>query len=145
MILSLSFPLFFSSPRQEVGPPRPPLPKSYQPLETSQSFPPSIPPLPLDANAWLRSMGPHAGIHQESYKDEEEYHSRKVPQRRDRTWTNLSFPSEWPVSMFTPVFIIIMILITTPSPQSFISFTYLVLTFIPYYTVKSYLQLFRHC
>ncbi|XP_073732126.1 pleckstrin homology domain-containing family A member 6 isoform X3 [Misgurnus anguillicaudatus] len=62
---------------EEVGPPRPPLPKSYQPLETSQSFPPSIPPLPLDSNAWLRSMGPHAGIHQESYKDGEDSHSRK--------------------------------------------------------------------
>ncbi|XP_058646716.1 pleckstrin homology domain-containing family A member 6 isoform X2 [Onychostoma macrolepis] len=62
---------------EEVGPPRPPLPKSYQPLESSQSFPPSIPPLPLDSNAWLRSMGPHSGIHQEGYKDDEEFSSRK--------------------------------------------------------------------
>ncbi|XP_057217377.1 pleckstrin homology domain-containing family A member 6 isoform X10 [Triplophysa rosa] len=62
---------------EEVGPPRPPLPKSYQPLETSQTFPPSVPPLPLNSNAWLHSKGPHAGLHQESYKDEEEYHSRK--------------------------------------------------------------------
>ncbi|XP_056591259.1 pleckstrin homology domain-containing family A member 6 isoform X6 [Triplophysa dalaica] len=62
---------------EEVGPPRPPLPKSYQPLETSQTFPPSIPPLPINSNAWLHSMGPHASLHQESYKDEEEYHSRK--------------------------------------------------------------------
>lgn len=90
VILSLSLlppaPLFlpFFLP-QEVGPPRPPLPKSYQPLETSQSFPPSIPPLPLDSNAWLRSMGPHAGIHQESYKDGEDSHSRKVPERGDST------------------------------------------------------------
>ncbi|XP_043108056.1 pleckstrin homology domain-containing family A member 6 isoform X3 [Puntigrus tetrazona] len=62
---------------EEVGPPRPPLPKSYQPLESSQSFPPSVPPLPLDNNAWLRSMGPHSGIHQEGYKDDEEFRSRK--------------------------------------------------------------------
>uniref|UniRef100_A0A672SS17 Pleckstrin homology domain containing A6 n=1 Tax=Sinocyclocheilus grahami TaxID=75366 RepID=A0A672SS17_SINGR len=62
---------------EEVGPPRPPLPKSYQPLESSQSFPPSVPPLPLDSNAWLRSMGPHSGIHQEGNKDDEEFHSRK--------------------------------------------------------------------
>ncbi|XP_048029563.1 pleckstrin homology domain-containing family A member 6 isoform X2 [Megalobrama amblycephala] len=62
---------------EEVGPPRPPLPKSYQPLESSQSFPPSVPPLPLDSNAWLRSVGPHSGIHQEGYKDNEEFRSRK--------------------------------------------------------------------
>ncbi|XP_077059457.1 pleckstrin homology domain-containing family A member 6 isoform X8 [Siphateles boraxobius] len=62
---------------EEVGPPRPPLPKSYQPLESSQSFPPSVPPLPLDSNAWLRSMGPHSGIQQEGYKNEEEFRSRK--------------------------------------------------------------------
>ncbi|XDV51659.1 hypothetical protein PO909_020501 [Leuciscus waleckii] len=62
---------------EEVGPPRPPLPKSYQPLESSQSFPPSVPPLPLDSNAWLRSMGPHSGIQHEGYKNEEEFRSRK--------------------------------------------------------------------
>ncbi|XP_039551017.1 pleckstrin homology domain-containing family A member 6 isoform X2 [Pimephales promelas] len=62
---------------EEVGPPRPPLPKSYQPLESSQSFPPSVPPLPLDSNTWLRSMGPHSGIQQEGYKNEEEFRSRK--------------------------------------------------------------------
>uniref|UniRef100_A0A673JWM4 Pleckstrin homology domain-containing family A member 6-like n=1 Tax=Sinocyclocheilus rhinocerous TaxID=307959 RepID=A0A673JWM4_9TELE len=70
---------------EEVGPPRPPLPKSYQPLETSQSFPPSVTPLPLDSNAWLRSMGPHSGIHQEGYKDDEDFRSRKVPKRGGRT------------------------------------------------------------
>ncbi|XP_051967814.1 LOW QUALITY PROTEIN: pleckstrin homology domain-containing family A member 6-like [Xyrauchen texanus] len=62
---------------EEVGPPRPPLPKSYQPLESSQSFPPPVPPLLLDSNAWLRSLGPHSGIHQEVYKDDAEFHSRK--------------------------------------------------------------------
>lgn len=91
--LSLLLPLFFSPPRQEVGPPRPPLPKSYQPLETSQTFPPSIPPLPINSNAWLHSIGPHASLHQESYKDEEEYHSRKVPQRRDCTELGQTFNS----------------------------------------------------
>lgn len=83
---------------QEVGPPRPPLPKSYQPLESSQSFPPSVPPLPLDSNAWLRSMGPHSGIHQEGYKDNEEFRSRKVPQEggsimRTRNHTSTVFIS----------------------------------------------------
>lgn len=84
---SLFFCVFFSPafPLQEVGPPRPPLPKSYQPLESSQSFPPSVPPLPLDSNAWLRSMGPHSGIQQEGYKNEEEFRSRKVPQEGGRT------------------------------------------------------------
>uniref|UniRef100_A0A8C2AEX5 Pleckstrin homology domain containing, family A member 6 n=1 Tax=Cyprinus carpio TaxID=7962 RepID=A0A8C2AEX5_CYPCA len=70
---------------EEVGPPRPPLPKSYQPLESSQSFSPSVPPLPIDSNAWLRSMGPHSGIHQEGYKDNEDFRSRKVPQRGGHT------------------------------------------------------------
>ncbi|KTG38453.1 hypothetical protein cypCar_00018173, partial [Cyprinus carpio] len=62
---------------EEVGPPRPPLPKSYQPLESSQSFPPSVPPPPINSNAWLRSMGPHSGIHQEGYKDNKDFRSRK--------------------------------------------------------------------
>lgn len=84
---------------QDVGPPRPPLPKSYQPLESSQSFPPSIPPLPLDSNAWLRSMGPHSGIHQEGYKDDEEFSSRKVPQRGGRTTRTRNHTST--VSIFT--------------------------------------------
>uniref|UniRef100_A0A673JLM9 Pleckstrin homology domain-containing family A member 6-like n=1 Tax=Sinocyclocheilus rhinocerous TaxID=307959 RepID=A0A673JLM9_9TELE len=81
---------------EEVGPPRPPLPKSYQPLETSQSFPPSVTPLPLDSNAWLRSMGPHSGIHQEGYKDDEDFRSRKVPKRGGRTERPKSavFPAE---------------------------------------------------
>lgn len=102
----LFFPFFLP---QEVGPPRPPLPKSYQPLETSQSFPPSIPPLPLDSNAWLRSMGPHAGIHQESYKDGEDCHSRKVPERRDSTERGKPLIpiiiSPCPVSVFTSIII----------------------------------------
>lgn len=42
---------------QENVPPRPPLPKSYYPLEPSPTFPPSIPPLPFDSTAWLRSLG----------------------------------------------------------------------------------------
>ncbi|TRZ01869.1 hypothetical protein DNTS_026306 [Danionella cerebrum] len=58
---------------EEVIPPRPPLPKSYQPLEPSQSFPPSVLPMPLDSNAWQRCMG----FHQEGYKDHEDFRSRK--------------------------------------------------------------------
>lgn len=93
ILLSLPNFLFFFSLAflwQEVGPPRPPLPKSYQPLESSQSFPPSVPPLPLDSYAWLRSMGPHSGIHQEGYKDDEEFRSRKVPQRGGPHYENVT-------------------------------------------------------
>ncbi|XP_037346670.2 pleckstrin homology domain-containing family A member 6 isoform X3 [Pungitius pungitius] len=50
------------SPTKQLGPeesvpPRPPLPKSYYPLEPSLTFPPSIPHLPFDSTAWLRSLG----------------------------------------------------------------------------------------
>uniref|UniRef100_A0A8B9LT12 Pleckstrin homology domain containing, family A member 6 n=1 Tax=Astyanax mexicanus TaxID=7994 RepID=A0A8B9LT12_ASTMX len=54
---------------EDIGPPRPPLPKSYQPLESTPSMPPSVPPLPFDSNAWLRSM--------DAYKDDDEPRSRK--------------------------------------------------------------------
>ncbi|XP_052383089.1 pleckstrin homology domain-containing family A member 6-like isoform X1 [Oncorhynchus keta] len=53
---------------EDIGPPRPPLPKSYCPLES----PPSIPPLPFDSSAWPRSLGLEDG-----YIDDEESHSRK--------------------------------------------------------------------
>uniref|UniRef100_A0A8B9LMB8 Pleckstrin homology domain containing, family A member 6 n=1 Tax=Astyanax mexicanus TaxID=7994 RepID=A0A8B9LMB8_ASTMX len=58
---------------EDIGPPRPPLPKSYQPLESTPSMPPSVPPLPFDSNAWLRSM--------DAYKDDDEPRSRKVSVR----------------------------------------------------------------
>ncbi|KAI4894973.1 hypothetical protein NFI96_028735, partial [Prochilodus magdalenae] len=54
---------------EDIGPPRPPLPKSYQPLESTLYMPPSVPPLPFDSNAWLRSM--------DAYRDDEDPHSRK--------------------------------------------------------------------
>ncbi len=100
--LSSQLPVFFFSLAflpQEVGPPRPPLPRSYQPLESSQSFPPSVPPLPLDSNAWLRSMGPHSDIHQEGFKDDKEFGSRKVPQRGGCTTRTRNHTST--VSIFT--------------------------------------------
>ncbi|XP_067359474.1 pleckstrin homology domain-containing family A member 6 isoform X3 [Channa argus] len=55
-----------ASPTKQLGPeesvpPRPPLPKSYYPLEPSSTFPPSIPPLPFDSTAWLRSLGINDG------------------------------------------------------------------------------------
>ncbi|CAB1354052.1 unnamed protein product, partial [Coregonus sp. 'balchen'] len=53
---------------EDIGPPRPPLPKSYCPLES----PPSVPPLPFDSSAWLRSLGLDDG-----YLDDEESHGRK--------------------------------------------------------------------
>uniref|UniRef100_A0A674DKQ0 Pleckstrin homology domain containing A6 n=1 Tax=Salmo trutta TaxID=8032 RepID=A0A674DKQ0_SALTR len=54
---------------EDIGPPRPPLPKSYCPLES----PPSIPPLPFNSSAWPRSLGLEDG-----YLDDEESHGRKV-------------------------------------------------------------------
>jgi len=58
---------------QESIPPRPPLPKSYYPLEPSATFPPSAPPLPFDSTAWLRSLGLDDG-----FLDGEDAQSRKV-------------------------------------------------------------------
>ncbi|XP_077947809.1 pleckstrin homology domain-containing family A member 6 isoform X4 [Gasterosteus aculeatus] len=65
------------SPTKQLGPeesvpPRPPLPKSYHPLEPSLTFPPSIPPLPFDSTAWLRSLGIDDG-----YLDGEDSQNRK--------------------------------------------------------------------
>lgn len=41
---------------KESVPPRPPLPKTYYPLEPSSTIPPSIPSLPFDSAAWLCSL-----------------------------------------------------------------------------------------
>ncbi|XP_056294618.1 pleckstrin homology domain-containing family A member 6 isoform X3 [Pseudoliparis swirei] len=65
------------SPTRQLGPeesipPRPPLPKSYYPLEPSATFPPSAPPLPFDSTAWLRSLGLDDG-----FLDGEDAQSRK--------------------------------------------------------------------
>ncbi|XP_040890736.1 pleckstrin homology domain-containing family A member 6 isoform X2 [Toxotes jaculatrix] len=66
-----------ASPNKQLGPeesvpPRPPLPKAYYPLEPSPTSPPSIPPLPFDSTAWLRSLGIDDG-----YLDGEDFHIRK--------------------------------------------------------------------
>ncbi|XP_032368358.1 pleckstrin homology domain-containing family A member 6 isoform X4 [Etheostoma spectabile] len=66
-----------ASPTKQLGPeesvpPRPPLPKSYYPLEPSPTFPPSVPPLPFDSATWLRSLGIDDG-----YLDGEDSHIRK--------------------------------------------------------------------
>ncbi|XP_053339589.1 pleckstrin homology domain-containing family A member 6 isoform X4 [Clarias gariepinus] len=53
---------------EEIGPPRPPLPKSYQPLDPTAILPP-IPPLPSNSNAWPRSM--------DSYKEDKDTHRQK--------------------------------------------------------------------
>ncbi|XP_077429176.1 pleckstrin homology domain-containing family A member 6 isoform X2 [Vanacampus margaritifer] len=58
---------------EENAPPRPPLPKSYFPLESSSTFPPSIPPLPFDSTIWLRNLGIDDG-----YFDVEDSHIRKI-------------------------------------------------------------------
>nr|XP_057910456.1 pleckstrin homology domain-containing family A member 6 isoform X9 [Doryrhamphus excisus] len=65
------------SPSKQLGPeesvpPRPPLPKSYYPLEPSTTFPPSVPPLPFDSTTWLRSLAIDDG-----YFDGEDSHIRK--------------------------------------------------------------------
>lgn len=43
-----------SCPPQEPGPPRPPLPKSYVPLES----PPAVPPLPSESRLWPYPASP---------------------------------------------------------------------------------------
>ncbi|KAI1890650.1 hypothetical protein AGOR_G00155840 [Albula goreensis] len=62
---------------EDIGPPRPPLPKSYLPLESSPSIPPSVPPLPFDSSAWSRSMGLLSGSLEDSYIDAEESRRRQ--------------------------------------------------------------------
>uniref|UniRef100_A0A671TX79 Pleckstrin homology domain containing, family A member 6 n=1 Tax=Sparus aurata TaxID=8175 RepID=A0A671TX79_SPAAU len=59
--------------QEESVPPRPPLPKSYYPLELSSTFSPSTATLPFDSTAWLRSLGIDEG-----YFDFEDSHFRKV-------------------------------------------------------------------
>ncbi|XP_049425173.1 pleckstrin homology domain-containing family A member 6 isoform X4 [Epinephelus fuscoguttatus] len=66
-----------ASPTKQLGPeesvpPRPPLPKSYYPLEPSPTFPPSVPPLPFDSTTWLHSLGTDDG-----FLDGEDSHIRK--------------------------------------------------------------------
>uniref|UniRef100_A0A8C8HTG8 PH domain-containing protein n=1 Tax=Oncorhynchus tshawytscha TaxID=74940 RepID=A0A8C8HTG8_ONCTS len=58
---------------EDIGPPRPPLPKSYYPLVSLPSLPPSLLPLPFDSSTWLRSLGLDDG-----YLDDEESRGRKV-------------------------------------------------------------------
>ncbi|XP_077458639.1 pleckstrin homology domain-containing family A member 6 isoform X3 [Stigmatopora argus] len=58
---------------EESAPPRPPLPKSYFPLNPSSTQPPSIPPLPFDSTIWLRSLGIDDG-----YFDVEDSCIRKI-------------------------------------------------------------------
>ncbi|XP_073324190.1 pleckstrin homology domain-containing family A member 6 [Pagrus major] len=66
-----------ASPTKQLGqeesvPPRPPLPKSYYPLELSSTFSLSTATLPFDSTAWLRSLGIDEG-----YFDFEDSHFRK--------------------------------------------------------------------
>ncbi|CAB1315317.1 unnamed protein product, partial [Coregonus sp. 'balchen'] len=69
---------------EDIGPPRPPLPKSYYPLELL----PSLPRQPFDSSTWLRSQGLDDG-----YVDDEESRGRKhkYGYRQDMSpgeWTN---------------------------------------------------------
>nr|XP_046235821.1 pleckstrin homology domain-containing family A member 6 isoform X2 [Scatophagus argus] len=58
---------------EESVPPRPPLPKSYYPLEPSSTLTPSTPLLPFDSTDWVCSLGMDDG-----YFDAEDSHIRKV-------------------------------------------------------------------
>ncbi|XP_072307950.1 pleckstrin homology domain-containing family A member 6 isoform X4 [Eucyclogobius newberryi] len=59
---------------EECVPPRPPLPKSYYPLESSPSFPPSTPPLYRDSAAWLCGL---------VYSDAEESYTKNMSDTED--------------------------------------------------------------
>ncbi|XP_041946874.1 pleckstrin homology domain-containing family A member 6 isoform X3 [Alosa sapidissima] len=69
---------------EDIGPPRPPLPKSYLPLETSPTAPPSVPPLPSYSSAW------HSSSIEDPYRDDDDgYHGRKQrPLSGDKTSSN---------------------------------------------------------
>ncbi|XP_036388636.1 pleckstrin homology domain-containing family A member 6-like [Megalops cyprinoides] len=62
---------------EDVSPPRPPLPKSYLPLESPPSFPPSASHLPFDRGAWLCRSSALSGSLEEDYEEEEEAHLRQ--------------------------------------------------------------------
>ncbi|XP_047195222.1 pleckstrin homology domain-containing family A member 6 isoform X3 [Hippoglossus stenolepis] len=77
------------SPNKQLGPeetipPRPPLPKTYYPLELSPTHPPSIPPLPFDSTAWLRSL-----CRDDGYLDGEDSHIRKLQVGEQNTLTDM--------------------------------------------------------
>uniref|UniRef100_A0A8C8A2U7 Pleckstrin homology domain containing, family A member 6 n=1 Tax=Oryzias sinensis TaxID=183150 RepID=A0A8C8A2U7_9TELE len=91
-----------ASPTKQLGPeesvpPRPPLPKSYYPLEPSLTFPPSVPPLPLDSTAWLHSLGMD-----ESYLDHEDSCIRQVYRQTWRPFPHRSLLTDRPKSAVFP-------------------------------------------
>ncbi|KAM9757968.1 pleckstrin homology domain-containing family A member 6 [Menidia menidia] len=71
---------------EESVPPRPPLPKSYCPLESSPTYCPSTHPLPLDSSAWLHNLVLDDGYlaREESYvrqsKIGDQSHLKDVPE-----------------------------------------------------------------
>ncbi|KAG7472625.1 hypothetical protein MATL_G00110760 [Megalops atlanticus] len=62
---------------EDVSPPRPPLPKSYLPLESPPSFPLSASHLPFDRGAWLCRSSALSGSLEEDYEEEEEARLRQ--------------------------------------------------------------------
>ncbi len=102
---------------KESVPPRPPLPKTYYPLEPSSTFPPSIPPLPLDSTALLWSLGIDDGYH-----DGEDFRTRQVFGCFRPCPTLLTpSPNCCPLSSFKNI---IFSLLSVLSPNSTFSFSF---------------------
>ncbi|XP_010223018.1 PREDICTED: pleckstrin homology domain-containing family A member 6 [Tinamus guttatus] len=72
-----------SSPPQEPGPPRPPLPKSYVPLES----PPTVPPLPSEGRLWPYPTSP-------SWQPGTEAQRGQVPKRHRSASARSPFPPQ---------------------------------------------------
>ncbi|XP_072571950.1 pleckstrin homology domain-containing family A member 6 isoform X1 [Paramormyrops kingsleyae] len=62
---------------EDIGPPRPPLPKFYLPLEPPSAIPPSAPPPSLDSSTWLHSMGQLSGSLENNYEEVEQSNHRQ--------------------------------------------------------------------
>ncbi|XP_041084182.1 pleckstrin homology domain-containing family A member 6-like isoform X8 [Polyodon spathula] len=83
---------------EDMGPPRPPLPKSYLPLESLLITPPSVPPLPLENTLWLSSR---ARLRPNS-ENEEERGLGEVPTRTGHTNTSLDSHHNPAISRSSP-------------------------------------------
>ncbi|XP_030584616.1 LOW QUALITY PROTEIN: pleckstrin homology domain-containing family A member 6-like [Archocentrus centrarchus] len=83
-------PVYQASPTKQLVleegvPPRPPLPKSYYPLDPSNSFPPSILPLSSDTTNWLYTLGIDGG-----YLEDSNFRKPKIGELN-----NISDDQEW--------------------------------------------------
>uniref|UniRef100_I3JAF5 Pleckstrin homology domain containing A6 n=1 Tax=Oreochromis niloticus TaxID=8128 RepID=I3JAF5_ORENI len=97
-------PVCQASPTKELGleetvPPRPPLPKSYYPLDPSYTFPPSIPTLPFDSTTWPHSFGidvDYLGGEDSDFRKVIGYFSCSMSQERPKS---AAFPAEIKMKM----------------------------------------------